>query len=123
MKKSLIALLACLMLLMGLLTGCAEEPEGSDDPRGFIGYSWKVEQMVSEEQSTPLGKVVAMRFYPDGTLKFKALGVPLATTAWTADMTQMRIELGDSLELKLYYTVEGRSLTLTDGRTTLYLIR
>lgn len=123
MKKRIFAVLVCVVLAMGLLAGCGEAVEGTDDPRGFVGYTWSVQSISGPEIQQGMLGVMSIQFKPDGTGKWKMLGATLLDFTWTADSSSIEMTASNGAVTDWNYTVSDKTLVLTSSDMTMQCTR
>ena len=123
MKKRIFAVLVCVVLAVGLLAGCGETLEGTDDPRGFVGYVWSVQSISGPGIQQGMLGVMSVQFKPDGTGNFKVLGTTLVDFTWTGDNNSIKMTVSNGTVTDWNYTVSDKTLVLTSSDKTMECTR
>lgn len=123
MKKRIFAVLICVVLAVGLLAGCGETLEGTDDPRGFVGYVWSVQTAELSGYQQPMLGTMSVQFKADGTGKWKMLGVNAVDFTWTADYSTIEMTAYNGAVTEWDYTVSDKTLVLSSTDAALKCTR
>lgn len=123
MKKKVLAVFVCVVLAMGLLAGCGGAAEGTDDPRGFVGYTWSMQSVSGPDVQQGMYGAMSIQFKPDGTGKWKMLGATVLDFTWTASNSSIDMTASNGAVTHWSYTVSDKTFVMTSSDMTMQYTR
>ena len=126
MKQRVLALIPCVLLFLGVLTGCSGNLSGTGTSQKFTGYDWHVQSTsgIAELDDLPTEVLyfVTLRFDSDGTGYFASMGQVYYTFQWYSEGNQLAMYIPGSGYGLMNYSVSGNSMVLREGTSYIRLI-